>query len=69
KTFSYPNSLAADDIRNISSQKEDIAFQTPMKPLDINSNGFTTIPGSERIKRKKMDRIKNRFSRARGAIP
>lgn len=69
KTFSYPNSLAADDIRNISSQKEDIAFQTPMKPLDINSNGFTTIPGSERIKRNKMDRIKNRFSRARGAIP
>ncbi|CDO94733.1 unnamed protein product [Kluyveromyces dobzhanskii CBS 2104] len=66
KASSNTDPSSGNELIGFSPSKDDITFQTPMKsPV----SGIGTIPGSERVKRNKMNRIKNRFSRARGAIP
>lgn len=59
-----PYSVSGDE--NTILSNDHIKFQTPMRS---HANTLVTIPGSERLKKSKMDRIKDRFSRARVAIP
>lgn len=66
KAFSIVNYSSGNELASYSPQNDELTFQTPMKSPN---NAAVTIPGSTRVKRNKMDRIRNRFSRARGAIP